>query len=113
MEHCLWNNDSDCYKYHLASWKHVTMKKEFGGLRVLDLRELNLCLLGSWVRRYSQDSGKFWKMLVDFKYNTMSPNLFTCRENGVSNFWKGVLWAARVAKMGYRWKLGNVTKIHF
>jgi hypothetical protein len=71
--------------YHLASCKHVTMK-EYGGLGVPDLRELNLCLLGSWVRRYSQDSEKNWKMLIDYKYNTRNPNLFTCREIGVSNF---------------------------
>jgi hypothetical protein len=27
MAHCLWNNEPDCHKYHLASWGHVTMKK--------------------------------------------------------------------------------------
>jgi hypothetical protein len=113
MAHCLWNNDSDCHMYHLGSWKHVTMKKEYGGLGVPDLRELNLCLLGLWIRRYSQDSDKIWKLLIDYKYNTRNPNLFTCRENGVSNFWKGVLWVARVVKMGYRWKLGNGTKVRF
>jgi hypothetical protein len=80
---------------------------------VPDLRELNLCLLGSWVRRYSQGSGKIWKMLIDHKYNTRNPNLFTYGEIGVSNFWKGVLWAAKMAKMGYRWKLENGTRIHF
>jgi hypothetical protein len=53
MTHCLWNNDSDCHKYNLASWKHVTMKKEFGGFGVPNSRELNMCLLGSWKRRYS------------------------------------------------------------
>jgi hypothetical protein len=47
MAHCLWNNDTDCHMCHLASWKYVTMKKDFGGLGVPDLRELNLCLLGS------------------------------------------------------------------
>jgi hypothetical protein len=30
------------------------MKKEFGGMRVPDVRELNLCLLASWVGRYSR-----------------------------------------------------------
>jgi hypothetical protein len=113
MAHCLWNNDSNCHRYHLASWKHVTMKQEYGGLGVLDLRELNLCLLGSWVRRYTQDSGKIWKMLVDYKYNIKNHNLFTYRETGVSNFWKGVLWATQVTKMWYRWKLGVGTRIHF
>jgi hypothetical protein len=62
------------------------MEKEFGGLGVPNLRELNLCLLGSWVRRYFVDNEKIWKQLIDFKYNTSSPNIFTCRENGASNF---------------------------
>jgi hypothetical protein len=56
------------------------MKKEFEGLGVPDLRELNLCLLGFWIRRYSQDNENFWKMLVDFKYNSKNLNLFTYRE---------------------------------
>jgi hypothetical protein len=47
MGHCLWNSDGDCHKYHLANWKLVSMKKEFGGLGVPNLRDLNICLLGS------------------------------------------------------------------
>jgi hypothetical protein len=70
-------------------------------------------LLGSWIRKYTQDGEKIWKILIDFKYNTGSPNLFTCRESGGSNFWKGVLWTPRVAKMDYKWKLGKGTRIHF
>jgi hypothetical protein len=65
MAHCLWNNTSKCHRYHLASWLHVSMKKEFEGLGVSNLRELNLCLLGSWIKRYSVIDGKFWKMLID------------------------------------------------
>jgi hypothetical protein len=52
-------------------------------------------------------------MLIDFKYSTDKPNIFTYRPGGASNFWKGVLWAAGVAKMGYRWKVGNGCKIRF
>jgi hypothetical protein len=91
----------------------VTMKKEFGGLGVPDLREVNLCLLASWIRRYSKDEGKLWKALVDFKYNTINPNILSCRDVGASNFWQCVMWAARVAKLGYRWKVGNGVKIKF
>jgi hypothetical protein len=46
--------------------------------------------------------GKNLENRVDYKYNTCNPNVFTCRDDGASNFWKGVLWAARVVKMGYR-----------
>jgi hypothetical protein len=52
-------------------------------------------------------------MLVDFKYNTNIPNIFTCKSNGVSNFWKRVLWVAQVAKMGYRWRIGNGRRVRF
>jgi hypothetical protein len=50
---------------------------------------------------------------VDFKYNTSNPNVFTCRDAGASNFWKGVLRTARVVKMGYRWNVGSGSKIRF
>jgi hypothetical protein len=30
MTHCLWNNDSDSHKYHLANWHLLSMEKEFG-----------------------------------------------------------------------------------
>jgi hypothetical protein len=113
MANCLWNDDSECHRYHLASWQHINMEKDFGGLGVPNLRELNIYLLASWIRRYFVDRDKIWKQVVDHKYNTASPNVFTCRDNGASNFWKGVLWAARVAKMGYRWRLGNERKVRF
>jgi hypothetical protein len=32
---------------------------------------------------------------------------------GVSQFWKGVMWAARSVKFGYRWKIGGGTKVRF
>jgi hypothetical protein len=33
------------------------MKKEFGGLGIPNLREVNLYLLASWISRYSRDEG--------------------------------------------------------
>jgi hypothetical protein len=58
------------------------MKKEFGGLGIPNIRELNLCLLGSWVRRYYSDDKKLWKQLVNYKYSTDNGNIFPCRELG-------------------------------
>jgi hypothetical protein len=39
-----------------------------GGLGVPDIKDLNLCLLGSWVKIYFRDKGKLWKKIVDPKY---------------------------------------------
>jgi hypothetical protein len=91
----------------------VFMKKEFGRLGVPNLRELNLCLLCSWVSMYYVDRDKIWKNPIHFKYRTCEPNIFTCGDAGASNFWKGVMWATRVAKMGYRLRVRNGKKIRF
>jgi hypothetical protein len=67
----------------------------------------------SWVGRYCRDEGKIWKELVDHKYRTKNPNVLCCMDVGASNFWQGVMCAARVVRMGYRWKVGDGTKIKF
>jgi hypothetical protein len=82
-------------------------------LGIPDLAEMNLCLLASWIKRYHLSEDKLWKQIVENKYNLDNPNLFSCTLNGASPFWKGVMWAARAAKMGYQWKVGNGRSIKF
>jgi hypothetical protein len=41
-----------------------------------NFRDLNLCLLASWVQRYYRAEGKMWKEIIDHKYVANSPNLF-------------------------------------
>jgi hypothetical protein len=89
------------------------MRKEFGELGILNLRDLNICLLGSWLKRYCSDNDKIWKQLVDFKYRIVSLNFLMCSDVGASNFWKGIMWAAQVARMGFRWKVGRGDKVRF
>jgi hypothetical protein len=91
MANCLWNDFEGHRKLHLANWKLICRKKEFGGLGIPDLANVNLCLLASWIKRYSQDDGKLWKTMVDHKYNTRNPNIFCSDDAGVSRFWKGVM----------------------
>jgi hypothetical protein len=58
IAHCLWDNYEGHHKDHLANWGLVAQKKEYGGLGVLDLAELNMCLLASWIKRYQLDNDK-------------------------------------------------------
>ena len=89
------------------------MPKEYGGLGVPNLRDLNMCLLGSWLKRYNHADSKLWKDLVDFKYNTSKPNILCCKDAGASQFFKGFMWAAKAARMGFRWKIGDDKKVKF
>jgi hypothetical protein len=70
MANCLWNDTKDKRKLHLANWDLVCMPKAQGGLGIPNLRDLNICLLASWLKRYSNGDGKLWKNLIHNKYNT-------------------------------------------
>ena len=113
MAHCLWSDFEGNRKLHLAKWDLVCMKKEFGGLGIPNLKEVNLCLLGSWLKRYISDDGKIWKTIIDHKYRTNSPNIFACNSQHASRFWKGVMEVVKAIKFGYRWIVGDGKKIRF
>jgi hypothetical protein len=79
----------------------VYVRKRPRGMGIPDHRELNMCLLASWVQRYYDFESKLWRDIIVYKYK-MEPNIFCCVDRNASPFWKGVLWAARAAKMGFR-----------
>lgn len=89
------------------------MKKEYGGLGIPNLRDLNVTLLASWINRYRLDANRLWKQVVDFKYGANDPNIFACDERVGSIFWKGIMWASRAAKLGYQWVVGDGKSIRF
>src|SRR4051812_48688278 len=113
MANCLWNDFEGNRKIHLANWKLVCMKKEFGGLGIPNLQEVNLCLLGSWVKRYIEGDGKIWKTFIDKKYFPQRRvNVFVPSSNPkISIFWKGVSSTIRALKFGYRWNVGDGKKV--
>jgi len=53
MAYFFWNNqEGRGEKFHLANWLMVSQKKDYGGLGVPDLQQLNMCLLASWISKY-------------------------------------------------------------
>jgi len=100
-------------KYHLSNWQSLAQKKDFGGWDIPDLRNINLCLLASWINRYHLSDHVIWKKIIDHKYNIAKPNIFCCPEVGVSPFWKGDLWVSKAARLGARWKVGDGKSIRF
>jgi hypothetical protein len=61
MANCLWNDTKEKRKLHLANWHLVCMPKSQGGLGIPYLRDVNICLLASWLKRYINGEGKLWK----------------------------------------------------
>jgi hypothetical protein len=111
MSNCFWDDYEGHKKLHLANWYLVCMKKGFGGLEVPNLKDLNLCLLGNWVKRYIRDDGKLWRSVIDKKCR--NGNILHSDRRQASPFWKGVMLAAQAVKHGYRWVVRNGEKNHF
>jgi hypothetical protein len=107
------DDSEDKHRFHLSNIHSLCLKKEHGGLGIPELRNLNMCLLASWIQRYQDSDGKLWKDIADFKYDTYSPNILCSKDRNASPFWKEVMWAAQVAKMGYRWNVGDGKRIRF
>jgi hypothetical protein len=76
------------------------MCKEFSGIRILNLRDHNICLLGSWLKRFWKDEGKLWKQVIDDKYNTSRPSLMYSNSEGAHNSLKGSCGLQRQLKWG-------------
>jgi hypothetical protein len=113
LSNCLWDDSPTSCKIHLANWESVSMMKEYGDLGVPNLRDLNLCLLASWIKRYNLDGDKMWRQFLDFKYKIDRPNIFCSSFSGASEFFKGMMRVASIAKMEYRWHIGNGKKCKF
>jgi hypothetical protein len=87
------------------------MKKRFGGLGIPELKYLNLCLLGSWVKRYISDEGRIWRNIVDNKY-CKQESIFYLDRDRASPFGRGFFGQLRV-KFGYRWHPGDRKRVKF
>jgi hypothetical protein len=53
------------------------------------------------------------KKVLDAKYNTKNPNIFSFHDLQPSTFWNGVMWASKAVKFGYKWHVGNGKSIKF
>lgn len=47
-----WRGTSDKFKHHMMRWGAICWPKDYGGLRVINIRLMNDCLMTKW----------FWKI---------------------------------------------------
>jgi hypothetical protein len=88
MTNCSWDDYEGHRKLHLANWHMICVKKEYGQLGVPNLKDFNLCLLGSWVKRYIKYENKIWRRIVDMKYCSRN-SIFYVYQNGASPLLEG------------------------
>lgn len=73
-------------KYHLVKWEEVCRPKEMGGLGVIDLDIMNVCLLCKWIWKLENEKG-VWQELVRKKYLNKCTLRDCKKKNGQYHFW--------------------------
>jgi mannosylglycoprotein endo-beta-mannosidase len=63
-----WQGGNIKKKYHLVKWMMIIRPKKKGGLRIKDLRRMNLSLLCKWWWKVENGEG-MWQEIVRRKYN--------------------------------------------
>jgi hypothetical protein len=62
-----WQGGGTKKKYHLIKWETICKNKKKGGLRIKDLRKLNISLMCKWWWRLETEEG-LWQEIVKYKY---------------------------------------------
>jgi hypothetical protein len=86
MANFFWNYQGNNRKYHLSNFLSLAQRMEKGGMGIPELKDLNLCLLASWIQRYYKAGDTLWRRIIDFKYSLESPNIFCCNNRNCSPF---------------------------
>jgi hypothetical protein len=84
----------------------VCSPKKFGGMRVLNLKYMNLALLFKWWRRYQLNIISLWKSILKVKYSC----LFIGR---LSPFWSSISKMVSYMRINMKFLVGSSTNILF
>jgi len=98
-----------------VKWESVCLKKEKGGIGIMDLRKFNYALLGKWFH----NKGELWARILDSKYGDWRNLEEATRGSRVSTWWKDINIIDRsgadgsVFDKGIKWKVGCGEKAKF
>lgn len=78
------------------------MKKQYGGLGVLDLRDMNTSPLLKWWWKYRDPTyNGIWKDIIQAKYSLNTPT------SQLSSFWKEILIIKQIGELGIKFQIGD------
>lgn len=102
----LWQGNSKKKKYILLDWYTSRLTKSFGGLGILDLRQMNIFLLLKWWWKLKNNEyHALWKTLIIYKY-MITHTLF------VSPFWSSTK-LSHIGEMSNSYTPGIHTQVKF
>lgn len=108
-----WRGNVDKFKYHMMKWEHLTTPKDFGGLGIINTRNMNVALLGKWIwRLYENREEDMCCQLLRKKYLGVKP-FSLARSTGVSQFWQGLFDIRSKFEKGFIFQIHNGQSVLF
>lgn len=72
----LWGTSQEAKRYHLLAWEQVCLSKEWGGLGIIRIREMNNALLTKWIWRLGNE---LWRKIIIGKYGIDKMGRYTVK----------------------------------
>ena len=92
--------------YHLVRWTKICKSKKKGGLRIKDIRKMNVNLLSKWLWILETESG-IWQEIIKYKY--LKHDSVCTMKHGQSDsaIWSDLLKVRDVYLRGRKFIVGN------
>ena len=74
----------------MVKWEALARPKEFGGLGFMDIRAMNICLVGKWINKLEIGTNNICCDLLRKKYPG-EKSIFQLKRKSGSQFWRGLL----------------------
>ena len=88
----------------MVKWEALARPKEFGGMGFMDIRVMNICLLGKWVDRLERGDESVCVELLRKKYPG-NKSIFQIKNGMGSQFWRGILKVREWFQWGRKMKV--------
>jgi hypothetical protein len=86
----LWDETEGKKKYHLVNWQTVCLRKDQGGLGILDLEKMNIALLAKWLwKLFNEDD--ICQTILRRKYIQKQTLCQAVTKNGDSYLWRDLM----------------------
>ncbi|KAK1285493.1 hypothetical protein QJS10_CPB20g00703 [Acorus calamus] len=102
-------------KPHLVAWSTVCLRKEDGGLGILDLRDMNEALLSKWLWRWLCQPEHTWATIVRDRYggHGLGGRRWPAIGPRTSALCKGLFGGCAGFVQGVRWGIGGGMNVSF
>ncbi|KAL5703068.1 hypothetical protein ACHQM5_028204 [Ranunculus cassubicifolius] len=111
----LWGNTDLKKKFSLVAWEEVCLPKQWGGLGLRKILELNCALLCKWLWLFSREPNKLWVRVISEKFSLEKGGWFTKlrREPYGCSMWRGIMRYKNVFEKLVRFSVGKGDRVRF